>query len=138
MSEQQCNADNHCDGYPWCVSVRSLHGEPIDAEPHVCRVPEEVREEIIRLRQWVSDCQAGMYINCVYCGHRYGPDDEVPATMAEVLKEHIASCPEHPMSALRKQLDEVREAAMRLLGTPGGSPEHITAAADLRRALESK
>ena len=23
-----------------------------------------------QLKQWVSDCQSGMYINCVYCGHR--------------------------------------------------------------------
>ena len=55
-------------------------------------------EKIVRLEQWVADCQAGMYINCVYCGHRYGPDDEVPAAMADVLKEHIEQCPEHPLS----------------------------------------
>jgi len=50
-----------------------------------------------------------MYINCVYCGHRYGPDDEVPATMAEVLKEHIEQCPEHPMSALKAERDQLAE-----------------------------
>jgi|GEM_PF-2607979 len=68
-----------------------------------------VEERAEQLRQWVHDCQAGMYINCVYCGHRYGPDDEVPATMAEVLKEHIEQCPEHPMSALKAERDQLAE-----------------------------
>lgn len=57
------------------------------------------RQEASRLQQWVNDLQAGMYITCVYCGHRYGPDDEVPTCMADVLKEHIAACPEHPLFA---------------------------------------
>lgn len=65
-------------------------------------------------RQWVHDLQAGMYITCVYCGHRYGPDDEVPATMADVLKEHIAQCPEHPMSALKRELNVVLEREREL------------------------
>ena len=49
----------------------------------------------------VDDLQSGMYINCVYCGHRYGPKDEVEATMADALKEHIEQCPKHPMSKRR-------------------------------------
>lgn len=57
------------------------------------------------LQQWVNDLQAGMFINCVYCGHRYGPDDEVPESMADVLKEHIEQCPEHPMSKIKKQCE---------------------------------
>jgi histidinol-phosphate/aromatic aminotransferase/cobyric acid decarboxylase-like protein len=56
--------------------------------------------EIKRLKQWVNDLQSGMYVNCVYCGHRYGRDGEVPVSMAGVLKRHIAHCPEHPMSKL--------------------------------------
>jgi hypothetical protein len=67
---------------------------------------DALKAEVERLRAWVNDLQAGMYINCVYCGHRYGPDDEVPATMADVLKAHIEKCPEHPMSKLRTDLTE--------------------------------
>lgn len=63
----------------------------------------DLRSEVKRLEGWVSDLQSGMWINCVYCGHRYGPDDEVPASMAEVLKEHIEQCPEHPMSKLKEE-----------------------------------
>jgi len=66
--------------------------------------------ELARFRPWVDDLQAGCYINCVYCGHRYGPDDEVPATMAQVLKDHIAVCPEHPLSAAARRVAELEEA----------------------------
>ena len=69
-----------------------------------------MKAENTRLRNWVNDLQAGMYINCVYCGHRYGPDDEVPATMADVLKEHIEQCPEHAMSALKAERVQLIEA----------------------------
>lgn len=62
------------------------------------------------LQQWVHDLQAGMFINCVYCGHRYGPGDEVPATMAEALKEHIEQCQKHPMSALNERLRNLEAA----------------------------
>ena len=59
-------------------------------------------QEIKRLEKWIDDLQSGMYINCVYCGHQYGPSTEAP--MREVLEQHIASCPKHPLS---KALAEV-------------------------------
>jgi hypothetical protein len=55
-----------------------------------------------RHQNWINDLQSDMYVNCVYCGHRYGPQESTPATMAVVLKEHIAQCPQHPMSALKE------------------------------------
>ena len=61
-------------------------------------------EEIERLKEWINDLQAGMYINCVYCGHRYGPDTEIPASMADVLKEHIEKCPKHPLFKARQEI----------------------------------
>jgi len=66
--------------------------------------------EIERLRQWVSDCQSGMYINCVYCGHRYGPQDEVPSSMADVLKEHCEQCPKHPLSHAKAEIERLWKA----------------------------
>lgn len=66
------------------------------------------------LRDWVNDLQAGMFINCVYCGHRYGPNDEVPAAMADVLKEHIAKCPQHPMSKLESAVAALRARLERI------------------------
>jgi len=74
---------------------------------------ESIATDRDRLQAWVHDLQAGMYINCVYCGHRYGPDDEVPATMADVLKEHIEHCPKHPMSTLKARLAQLEEALAR-------------------------
>src|SRR4030042_5857921 len=76
---------------------------------------KQLKEEIVNLNKWIADLQSGMYINCVYCGHRYGPEDEVPASMADILKEHIERCPKHPMSklkienyALRIELEEAK------------------------------
>ena len=68
-----------------------------------------LREEVERLERWVDDLQAGMSINCVYCGHNYGPDDEIPVSMAETLKEHVEQCPKHPMSALKAEVERLRE-----------------------------
>lgn len=69
-------------------------------------------EEVMKidlLRQWVNDLQSGMYVNCVYCGHRYGPEKYTPASMADVLKEHIEQCPEHPMSKLKQENEQLRQ-----------------------------
>lgn len=63
-----------------------------------------------RLQNQVDDLQSGMYINCVYCGHRYGPNTEVPATMADVLKAHVEQCPKHPMSALKAENKRLLDA----------------------------
>lgn len=94
-------------------------GEKLDQNYVVCEacqrytLPENMHPEsecccrdcctIDRLEQWVNDLQSGMYVNCVYCGHRYGPSKDVPAAMADVLKQHIEQCPEHPMSAIKAE-----------------------------------
>jgi len=59
-------------------------------------------EDIAKLQQWVDDLQSGMYINCVYCGHRYWPKEDVVATMSDILKAHIEVCPKHPLAWLRE------------------------------------
>ncbi len=61
-----------------------------------------------RLQQWVNDLQSGMYINCVYCGHRYGPRSNTPVSMADVLKAHVEKCPKHPMSALKVENERLK------------------------------
>lgn len=60
------------------------------------------------LKQWVADLQSGMFVNCVYCGHRYGPAGSTPVAMADVLKAHIEQCPEHPMSRLKAELEALK------------------------------
>jgi DNA-directed RNA polymerase subunit RPC12/RpoP len=62
----------------------------------------ELEAELTRVRKWIDDLQSGMYINCVYCGHRYGPKDKVPTGMADALKLHISQCPEHPKPAKKR------------------------------------
>jgi hypothetical protein len=66
------------------------------------------KERIATLRAWVDDLQSGMFVNCVYCGHRYGPKETTPVSMADALREHIEFCPDHPMSALRAENERLR------------------------------
>lgn len=54
--------------------------------------------ETEHLKRWIRDLQSGQYINCVYCGHNYGPNDQGAA--ADVLRRHVTSCPEHPLAQL--------------------------------------
>lgn len=70
---------------------------------------ESLALEIKRQKQWINDLQSGMYINCVYCGHRYGPKNETPSSMADVLKDHIEKCQSHPMFQLKKEFNNVVE-----------------------------
>lgn len=67
---------------------------------------DDLRKERDTLKQWVNDLQSGMFINCVYCGHRYGPKEATPTTMADILKEHISKCPKHPLAKLRKAVGD--------------------------------
>ena len=75
------------------------------------RVTTEEQREIARLEKWISELQSGMYINCVYCGHRYGPDPGTPVVMADVLKEHIEKCPKHPLSEARREIAALEKTA---------------------------
>lgn len=57
------------------------------------------------LQRWVGDLQAKTFVNCVYCGHRYGPSETTPVSMADALKLHIEACPKHPMAAYRRKAE---------------------------------
>lgn len=114
------------------------HGDTVDD------LLQELREQVASLtqeleeaRRWVNDLQSGMYINCVYCGHRYGPKDKVPCTMANALKQHIEQCPKHPMSALKKSLAAAKQENERLRGKVEAY-EPIVAAVEshLQRAMQ--
>jgi len=87
----------------WLITV------PIDFRDAILEIFQtywSMEEEITQFKQWVNDLQSGMYINCVYCGHRYGPREDTPVSMADVLKEHIEQCPKHPMSKLKQEIEE--------------------------------
>jgi len=50
---------------------------PLDCAQALRRELEELRKDYARTcserAAWVNDLQSDMYVNCVYCGHRYGP-----------------------------------------------------------------
>lgn len=73
----------------------------------------KLKEENRRLELWIDDLQSGMYINCVYCGHRYGPNSgpntkDFNITMRKALEEHISMCPKHPLSKALKEIDRLK------------------------------
>lgn len=78
------------------------------------RIANDRAKEIARLRAWVNDLQSGMYVNCVYCGHRYGPQKDTPVTQADMLKEHIAQCPKHPLAKAMAEIARLRARIARL------------------------
>ena len=79
-------------------------------KPHVGEVIDELlAAKVKQLRQWVNDLTSGMYVNCVYCGHQYGPRENTPVAMADVLKEHIEKCSEHPLAAANNEIKQLRE-----------------------------
>jgi hypothetical protein len=63
---------------------------------------ERLENENIRLLQWVRDLQNGMTVNCVYCGHSFGPKDSTPPSLSDVLKDHMLICKHHPLSEMKK------------------------------------
>lgn len=73
-----------------------------------------VESEIVKYKQWVDDLQSGMFVNCVYCGHRYGPKETTPVSMADALKAHIEQCPSHPMAQLKRYIEKM-DGGMRVL-----------------------
>ena len=77
---------------------------------------EDKNNVIDRLKKWVDDLQSGVYVNCVYCGHRYGPKETTPVSMADALTEHIETCPEHPMAKLKQDLERYRTAVNTIYG----------------------
>ena len=66
----------------------------------------KLNKALEQYRRWTNDLQSGMYINCVYCGHRYGPRKDTPVAIADALKKHIEQCPEHPLSAAKEEIEK--------------------------------
>jgi hypothetical protein len=97
---------------------------------------EQCEAEMERLQNWVNDLQKGKTINCVYCGHQYGPSKDTPVAMADVLKAHIAICPKHPLSAARKALSNLVEAK-RLKESGGKTPEYEKARQEAWKQAEA-
>lgn len=85
----------------------------------------ELLDHIHQREKWIADLQSGMYINCVYCGHRYGPASNTPESKAVLLKHHIAQCPEHPMSALAKSALGAYHLCESLLAVREGATDEL-------------
>lgn len=89
---------------------------PVHVAKNLPTAARELLERVEKAERWVSDLQSGMYVNCVYCGHRYGPGETTPVSMADALKQHIEHCPKHPLKEAR---DIVAECNNSLFGSHG-------------------
>lgn len=101
---------------PGCDGCRLL--ATLDASRAAHALAVEERDEA---RRWVFDLQSGMYVNCVYCGHRYGPGETTPVSMADALKAHVEACPSQPMSALKAENARLAGVVSRLPVTADGA-----------------
>lgn len=98
--EAHCAAESSGDTTPFIENVAEPDDEKI----------ERLEADNKHLKKWVHDLQSGQYVNCVYCGHQYGPREDTPVSMADVLKEHISKCPEHPLSKMREAMGQLEYA----------------------------
>ena len=83
-------------------------------------------QEIAQLKQWVADLQSGMYVNCIYCGHRYPPG--TPVVRATVLYEHIKTCPKHPLAKALDEMATLKSRQCRTCCTWQRYPMHTSVA----------
>lgn len=97
----------------------------------LCSVQEyPFQDDVLdKVRQYVSDLQSKMYINCVYCGHRYGPVGSGDIAM-DVLHAHVIRCVAHPMSAMRIKYFRLLEKVAQLLDVEREKTPGATAFAD--------
>lgn len=69
----------------------------------------DLEKENERLIDWVNDLQSGMYLNCAYCGYRFGHNDDISTSMSEELKKHIEQCPKHPLFSTKKENERLQK-----------------------------
>ena len=50
-------------------------------------------------------------VTCVYCGHEYPPGTPTSGSQVEALTAHIRVCEKHPMQALVKEHEALKEKA---------------------------
>jgi len=93
-------------GIGWDIrhQFRRVHLGDADAEAQDLEAENaELRQEVNDLKRWVADLQDGYYINCVYCGHRFGPAASTPSSQADLLTEHVETCPKHPLHGATRE-----------------------------------
>ena len=72
-----------------------------------------LRTQLAAVERWVDDLQSGLFINCVYCGFRYGPrdthvesldDPKATASMRDALTAHVQRCSKHPLATVEQRV----------------------------------
>ncbi len=114
MSAERCTTHHICD----CLQAKMERLEENDranAAYIAARVEQlvEAKAEIERLHRERLAIQADeRALTCVYCGHVYPPD--TPATNHQLLREHVATCPDHPAAQYRQEAERLQAEVKRL------------------------
>jgi hypothetical protein len=68
---------------------------------------ETPEQTIARQKKWINELLAGNTVNCIFCGHCYGPSATTAVSQQDVLKAHVMQCPEHPLAVLRRKIVQI-------------------------------
>jgi len=93
-----------------CIGMPSYYADNI-VQAHNLTV-RDLQDEIKRLTEWIGDLQSGLYVNCIYCGHRYPPG--TPDVRDQALYNHIKDCLYHPLSKALDQIVELKKTRAAL------------------------
>ncbi len=85
------------------------------------------RAETQQAQEWaektVKEVATARILTCVYCGHQY--QDGTPAAKHAALTEHIQTCEQHPLTALRQKVKVFCDHMAEALGAePLAEEEH--------------
>ena len=73
----------------------------------------EKAEEIKTLKGWINGLPQ-LYVNCVYCGHRFKPNPEVFPSQTDVVREHMEKCSKHPLFQANQKIKELKKVIEEL------------------------
>jgi hypothetical protein len=95
------------------TALESANRSVEELAPLLVKFAGDLLVDNVRLVDWVKHLQKGTTVNCVYCGHTYGPDPGTPVSMADILKEHIQQCPKHPLAEAHQEIERLKQLIPR-------------------------
>ncbi len=99
------------------VEIQGLQREKAELNRRLNDALEKIR---VLEKERVAIQENSRVVTCVFCGYEYPPD--TPTSNHEMLKKHVAKCPEHPMfevvkraDMLERYVDASRETGLKFL-----------------------
>lgn len=77
------------------------------------QLEKKLKSEILRYDAWIEDILSEKYVNCAYCGHRYGKEND--SANMEAVRKHVENCSKHPMAKEKERADKAEALARELV-----------------------